>query len=104
MGALTQVKQQLAYIQHRGDSLGPTIKAGQWVGVDPGVTRYVGPGIYLTAWKEFRPTSHYPRQVPQLRRLDYIDGELHSVSDNPFYPPFKVDIGNVLIGGKVVGV
>ncbi|MBE2211186.1 MAG: S24 family peptidase [Xanthomonadaceae bacterium] len=91
-----------AWIQQRGDSLSPTIEPGDWVEVDPNVTTFVGPGIYLTAWNDFEPKPHHPKQFPQLRRLAFIDGELHSAADNPFYPPFKVKAADLLIGGKVV--
>ena len=104
MTALTNAKHQNAFIQHRGDTLSPTIKPGQWVEIDPNTNVFTGPGVYLTAWSHFKPQPHYPRQIPQLRRLDYIDGVLHSVPDNPLYPPFKVDVGDVLFGGKVVGL
>ena len=83
--------------------MAPTIAPGQWVEVDPNVIAFEGPGVYLTAWRSFTPQPWYPRQVPQIRRLDYIDGVLHSVSDNPNYPPFEVSVDGVIIGGKVVG-
>lgn len=101
--ALTHIKHQNAYVQHRGDALAPTIAPRQWVEVDPNVTAFDGPGIYLTAWKNFTPQPHYPQQVPQLRRLDYIDGVLHSIPDNPVVPPVKFDLATALIGGKAVG-
>lgn len=91
-----------AYVQQKGDSLAPKIQPGQWVEVDPNVTTFTGPGIYLTDWVDFEPQPFYPHRVPQLRNLDYIDGVLHSVSLNSAYPPFKVDITTMLFGGKAV--
>lgn len=103
MTALTHAKHQSAYVQQRGDALSPTISRDQWVQIDPNVTIFDGPGIYLTAWKDFIPTSYHPEQVAQLRRLDYIDGVLHSVHDNPMMPPFKINLADILIGGKASG-
>lgn len=87
----------------KGDSMSPTIERGEWVEIDPSVTKFQGPGIYLTDFAEFEPKPCHPHLVPQFRRLAYINGELHSVSDNPSYPPFKVNIEDLLIGGKVIG-
>ena len=91
-----------AYVQQKGDSLAPKIQPGQWVEIDPNVTAFNGPGIYLTDWSDFKPKPHCPRRVPQLRNLDYIDGALHSVPANSWYPPFKVALSDLLIGGKAV--
>jgi hypothetical protein len=91
----------IAWVQQKGDSLAPTIKPGEWIEIDPRVTWFTGPGIYLTAWKHFDPTPCHPKQIPQLRRLDFINGVLHSVPDNPLYPAFAVAIDGLLIGGKV---
>lgn len=91
-----------AYVQQKGDSLAPRIQPGEWVEIDPNVTAFNGPGIYLTDWADFEPAPNYPRRVPQLRNLDYIGGVLHSVGLNPHYPAFALDISAVLIGGKVV--
>jgi len=91
-----------AYVQQKGDPLSPKIQPGQWVEIDPNVTAFNGPGIYLTDWVSFEPSRLCPRRVPQLRNLDYIGGVLHSVALNPSYPPFAVDLSDVLIGGKVV--
>lgn len=92
----------MAWVQHRGDSLAPVISPGEWVQIDANVTAFSGPGIYLTAWKDFQPKPHHPVQVPQLRHLDYIDGVLHSVSPNPVIPPIQMDVTTMQIGGKVV--
>lgn len=99
---LAHPKQPNARIQQRSDSMEPTIELGDWVDIDPNVTAYAGPGMYLTAWRNFEPKPHYPRQVPQLRRLALVGGDLHVTFDNPVYPSFKVNAANVLIGGKVL--
>lgn len=101
--AIAAAKSANAWFQQKGDSMSPTIRDREWVEVDPNITRFEGPGIYVTDWKNFVPTSFYPRRVPALRRLDYIDGELHSVNDNPVVPAFKVKLDDLLIGGKAVG-
>lgn len=98
------VRSGTGWVQMKGDSMCPTIEPGAWVEVDPSVTAFAGPGIYLTAFSRFTPSRLCPRPVPQLRRLGYVDGELHSISDNSHYPPFKVDIDDLLIGGKALGV
>lgn len=90
------------WAQMKGCSMSPTIESDEAVEVDTTVTWFDGPGIYLTAWRNFEPSAVYPRQVPAFRRLDYIDGELHSIPDNPLFPPFKVNVEDLLIGGKAV--
>ncbi|MCD7097186.1 hypothetical protein [Stenotrophomonas sp. MMGLT7] len=92
-----------AFVQQKGDSHSPVIQPGEWVEIDPDVTMFNGSGVYLTDWKHFEPRPNYPRRCPQLRRLAYIDGELHSVPYNPVIPSFKVNVDDLLIGGKAVG-
>lgn len=91
-----------AWVQVRGGSMAPTIQPGEWVEVDPNVTGFTGPGVYVTAWRNWTPSRLVPRQVIEVRRLDYIGGELHSTSDNPHLPSFKVDMEELVIGGKLV--
>lgn len=88
----------IAFYAQKGISMAPTINCGELVAIDTAVTMFNGPGIYLTA---FRDNAIGP---PQIRRLDYLHGELHSISDNKMFPPFPVSLDMLLIGGKALDI
>lgn len=83
------------YFRMSGAAMVPTIRPGEWVAIDPNVTRFAGEGIYLVAFDG-------PRPVPQLKRLKVVDGVLMVLSDDPTFPPFPAG-EKLVVGGKMQG-
>ncbi|WP_242014413.1 XRE family transcriptional regulator [Xylella fastidiosa] len=80
---------RLALFTCKGDSMAPTIKAGETVLVDTEARTFESDGIYLV-------NLGHGQQIKRLHDL----GKLFVVNDNNRMPPFEFPEGGV-IGGKV---
>lgn len=88
---------QLASVRVHGDSMAPTLLAGETILIDTGVRRVDVSGIYVIE-------AHGDRLVKRIDRK--LDNSLMIISDNPAYPPEVVPSGwqgDITVVGRLVG-
>lgn len=80
----------------RGDSMEPTFRSGDPVGVDLRVKSFEGDGIYVFS---------EPGEAPQIKRLQKVPlsepRKVRIISDNKTYETDIVELGSIIIHGRV---
>lgn len=86
---------QAALLAARGDTMLPTIRDGDLLVIDRGVSRIAGDGIYVLA----------RGGAPAVRRAQVlVDGSVMLIADNTRYHPEKVDaaqVASIAVSGRV---
>ena len=84
-----------ALLTARGDAMAPTVREGDLLLVDRGVTRIAGDGIYVIS----RTGALAIRRAQVL-----VDGAVMLIADNPRYHPERIEAGQVAsiaVAGRV---